>query len=175
MNISLSSTIFSTGIGRELKSTLERAERKQRAQSQIDFFEGQKAELKNMKCDSLDEIEYKLELFNNYSAQIMMVKHQYNMEEMSHTMDEAAERGEQIAKAIEKQKPKTKEEKQLEKIKEALGIDDDGGMIAELLDETLETEMTLEEALTEKQLKEKMLAEEQLKEESKSLQSMESA
>lgn len=163
MNISLSSTIFSTGRG--LKSTQERLDRKQRMQSQIDFFEGQKADLKNMKCDSLDDIEHKLELFNNYNAQIMMVKHQYNLEEMTHTMDEATERGEQIAKAAEKQKPKTKEEKQLEKIKEALGIEGEDGMIAELLDETLGTKMTFEETLTEEQLKEKMLAEEQLKEE----------
>ena len=53
-------------------------ERVQKKQSQIDFFEGKKAELKNMQCNTLDEIAQKLALFNNYNDQIDAVKKQFN-------------------------------------------------------------------------------------------------
>ena len=74
MNISLNNRSVLFQHGNKLKSTEEKEERQQKAQSQIDFFENQKANLKNMKCETLEEIEHKLELFNNYDAQIMAVK-----------------------------------------------------------------------------------------------------
>lgn len=165
MNISVKNlSVFSQGIG-GLKSTQQKLERQQKMQSQVDFFEEQKAGLKNMKCESLDEIARKLELFNNYDAQIMAAKQQYNQEQMMHTMDEAEERGKQIAKAAEKQKAKTPEERRREQIEEALGIEDEGGLLTELLEESLEAVEELEEQLVEEQLEEEISVEELLEEE----------
>ena len=57
MNISLNSqSMLLQRPGSGLKSTEEKQERQQKAQSQIDFFEAQKANLKNMKCETLEEI-----------------------------------------------------------------------------------------------------------------------
>lgn len=166
MNISVKNlSVFSQGIGGGLKSTQQKLERQQKMQSQVDFFEEQKAGLKNMKCESLDEIARKLELFNNYDAQIMAAKQQYNQEQMMHTMDEAEERGKQIAKAAEKQKAKTPEERRREQIEEALGIEDEGGLLTELLEESLEAVEELEEQLVEEQLEEEISVEELLEEE----------
>ena len=166
MNISVKNlSIFSQGMGKGLKSTQQKLERQQNMQSQVDFFEEQKAGLKNMKCETLDQIEQKLELFNNYDAQIMAVKQQYNQEQMMHTMDEAEERGKQIAKAAEKQKPKTPEERRLEQIEEALGIEDEDGMLTELLEEALETMEALDEQLVEEQMEEEIFVKELLEEE----------
>lgn len=165
MNISVKNcSIFSREIG-GLKSTQQKLERQQKMQSQVDFFEEQKAGLKNIKCESLDEIARKLELFNNYDAQIMAAKQQYNQEQMMHTMDEAEERGKQIAKAAEKQKAKTPEERRREQIEEALGIEDEGGMLTELLEESLEAVEALEEQLVEEQMEEEISVEELLEEE----------
>lgn len=150
MNISLNSnSILLQRAGNGLKSTEEKQERQQKAQSQIDFFEAQKANLKNMKCGTLEEIERKLELFNNYDAQIMAVKQQYNQEQMMHTMDEARELGEKIAKAAEKFEAKTPEERKREEIEEALGIEDEGGLLTELLEESLEKVIIMQEELAE--------------------------
>lgn len=88
-----------------------------------------------MHCDTLEEIGKKLELFNNYNDQIDAVKRQFNYEQMMHCMDEAEELGEKIAKAAEELEPKTAEERREELAKEALGIEDDGGMLDELLEE----------------------------------------
>lgn len=171
MNISVKNlSIFSQGMGRGLKSTQEKLERQQKMQSQVDFFEEQKAGLKNMKCETLEGIAQKLELFNNYDAQIMAVKQQYNQEQMMHTLDEAKERGEEIAKAAKKQEPKTAEERKRERIEEALGTEDEGGMLTELLEESLEEaaklqERIAEEELAEEQLEEELLAKELLEEE----------
>lgn len=82
-------------------------ERIQKTQSQIDFFEGKKAELKDMHCNTLDEIAEKLALYNNYNDQIDAVKKQFNYEQMMHCMDEAEELGEKIAEAAEDLEPKT--------------------------------------------------------------------
>ena len=62
MNFALNnmSSIFTQNSGYRLKSTEEKMERIQKKQSQIDFFEGKKAELKNMQCNTLDEIAQKL-------------------------------------------------------------------------------------------------------------------
>ncbi len=56
MNISLNNRSVLFQHGNKLKSTEEKEERQQKAQSQIDFFENQKANLKNMKCETLEEI-----------------------------------------------------------------------------------------------------------------------
>ena len=137
--------------GKGLKSTEEKIERFQKTQSQIDFFEGKKADLKNMHCATLDEIAQKLELFNNYNDQIDAVKKQFNYEQMMHCMDEAQELGEKIAKAAEKLEPKTAEERREELVEEALGVEDEGGMLDELLEDlpTEELQETLDEMLTE--------------------------
>ena len=150
MNISLNSqSMLLQRPGSGLKSTEEKQERQQKAQSQIDFFEAQKANLKNMKCETLEEIGRKLELFNNYNAQIMAVKQQYNQEQMMHTMDEAREFGEKIAEAAEKLDAKTPEERKREQKEEALGIEDEGGLLTEVLEESLDKMILLEEELAE--------------------------
>ena len=136
-------------------------ERVQKKQSQIDFFEGKKAELKNMPCNTLDEIAQKLALFNNYNDQIDAVKKQFNYEQMMHCTDEAKELGEKIAKAAEELEPKTAEERREELAKEALGIEDEG-----ILDEMLEDlpedalEDTLDKMLTDKEIIQEKLDEE---------------
>lgn len=150
MNISMNNSPFSVlsqHFGSGLKSTEEKLERQQKAQSQIDFLESRKAGLKNMHCGTMDEIAEKLALFNSYEDQIAAVKKQYNQEQMMHSMDEARERGEKIAEAAKKLEPKTAEERREELVKEALGIED-GGVLDELLEELPETE-TLQETLEE--------------------------
>lgn len=113
MNISLNSlstsvfSCFTQNNAYQLKSTEEKMERIQKTQSQIDFFEGKKAELKDMHCNTLDEIAEKLALYNNYNDQIDAVKKQFNYEQMMHCMDEAEELGEKIAEAAEDLEPKT--------------------------------------------------------------------
>lgn len=166
MNILMNSgSGFMLHSGWGLKSTEEKQERIQKTQAQVDFFEGKKADLKNMHCGTLEEIEKKLELFNNYNDQIDAVKRQFNHEQMMHCMDEAEELGEKIAKAAEKLEPKTAEERREELAKEALGIEDDGGMLDELLEDIEEMpedvlEETLEEMLTDNAELEKGLEEE---------------
>lgn len=164
MDISLGSrplSIFSQPFGKRLKSTEEKLERQQKAQSQIDFLEERKTALKEMHCGTLDEIAHKLALFDSYEDQIAAVRQQYSKEQMMHSLDEAKERGEKIAEAAKKREPKTAEERREELIKEALGIEDDG-MLSELLEdlpdmETLEemaVETLLEQGLTEEELAE---------------------
>lgn len=154
-------SIFTQNNGYQLKSTEEKMERIQKTQSQIDFLEGKKAELKDMHCNTLDEIAEKLALYNNYNDQIDAVKKQFNYEQMMHCMDEAEELGEKIAKAAEELEPKTAEEKREELAKEALGVEDEG-ILDEMLDEL--PEETLEETLDE-MLKDSQAVKEALEEE----------
>ena len=154
MNISMANrplSVLTQHYGKGLKSTEEKIERFQKTQSQIDFFEGKKAELKNKHCTTMDEIAEKLELFNNYNDQIDAVKKQFNNEQMMHCMDEAKELGEKIAKAAETLGPKTAEERREELVKEALGIEDEGGILEEMLEDMPEEALqeTLEEVLTD--------------------------
>ena len=44
-----------------LKSTQDKLERQEKAQNQIELFENQKENLKNMKCDSIEDIARKLD------------------------------------------------------------------------------------------------------------------
>ncbi|MCX4351259.1 MAG: hypothetical protein OSJ60_06440 [Lachnospiraceae bacterium] len=164
MNISINqSNIFSV-LGRQSgafgmsKSAQDKMERQQKAQNQIDFLENQKANLKNMECDTLEEIARKLEMFHSYEDQIAEVKKAYNNEQMGHVLDEAMEQGEKIAEAAEKTEPKTPEERKKEMAEEALGIDESKGALTESLEEIEEMvseEMEeLEEEVLEQSAKE---------------------
>lgn len=128
-----------------LKSTQDRLERQEQTQKQVDYFEQKKDNLKNIKCNSVEEIAEKLNMLHTYEDQIAAAKAAYNSEQMWHILDESTERGEKIAEAAEKTKPKTPEERQEEMVEEALGIEDSGGMLEEILDEVGE----LTEELTE--------------------------
>ncbi len=121
-----------------LKSREEKAERQQNRDNQVAALEKQKADLKNMECGSLEEIEDKLGLLHSYEDQIKAVKQTYNNEQMRHILDEAREKGEKIAEELEKLAPMTKEEREELLQKEALGIDEDQGMLSELTDELTE-------------------------------------
>ena len=155
MNLSVNGlsgfSVFSQRFGTAgmLKSTQEKQERQQKAQSQIEFFENQKENLKNIQCDSIEDIARKLEMFHSYEDQIAAVKKQYNNEQMFHTMDEARERGEKIAELAEDYAPKTEEERKEEMVEEALGIEEKGGL-TESMEEVQEiTEEMVEELATE--------------------------
>lgn len=127
----------------ELKSAQEKAERQQKAQGQIAFWENQKESLKNMKCDTIEDIAKKLDKFHSYESEIDAVKMQYNREQMWHVMDEAKEIGEKIAEEAEKFKPKTAEERREDMVEEALGTDKDKGELTEGMEEMEEmTEQT---------------------------------
>ncbi len=129
-----------------LKSTQEKMERQQKAGSQIEFWEQQKENLKNMECSTVEEIAKKLEMFHNYEDEIKAVKAAYNMEQMSHILDEAEEQGEKNAEAAEKLEPKTPEERREEMAEEALGADEGEGVLEELMEGM---EESLEEILDE--------------------------
>lgn len=118
-----------------LKSTQDRMERQQQTKSQVEFFENQKANLKNVVCESPEEIMRKLDMLHSYEEQIAAVKAAYNNEQMYHLMDEAKETGEKIAEAVEDSKPKTPEERKEDLAKEAMGVEEEGGMLSEIMDE----------------------------------------
>ena len=170
MNLSINGlngfSIFSQrfGTARMLKSTQDKLERQQKAQSQIDFLENQKENLKNIQCDSIEDIARKLEMFHSYENQIAAVKKQYNNEQMFHTMDEARERGEKIAELAEDYAPKTEEERKEEMVEEALGSEEKGGLTESM--ETVQeiTEEIVEELATEnvEVLDETMTAEDEM-------------
>lgn len=150
MNISMKSTSLSLftqrfGTAGMLKSTKEKLERQQNMQTKVAFFEAQKENLKNMQCENLEDIARKLEMFHSYEEQIAAAKQEYNNSQMWHVMDEAQERGEQIAKAAEKCEPKTEEERKEEMAEEALGTEEEKGALTEMMDEFSE----LSENMTE--------------------------
>ncbi len=64
--------------GNGLKSTQEKLQRQQERDNKIAFYENQKSSLKNMECESLEEISQKLELFHSYEDQIAAAKEEYN-------------------------------------------------------------------------------------------------
>ena len=121
-----------------LKSAQDRADRQQKAQDQIAFWENRKENLKNMECDTLEAIAKKLELFHSYENEIAAVKTQYNQEQMWHIMDEAQELGEKIAEEAEKFEPKTAEERREDMAEEALGTDENKGALTESMEEMQE-------------------------------------
>ena len=123
---------YTNGIGwgsNMLKSSQEKLQRQAERDSKVAFFEAQKENLKNRESLDLDDIAKKLELLHSYDDQIAAAKQEYNSSQMFHVMDEAIERGEQMAK----------EERREEAIKEANGTEDSEGMLSEILDEQLDT------------------------------------
>lgn len=142
----ISSLIWGSG----LKSTQEKQQRQAECEGQVAFFEQQKENLKNRKCETLEEIAKKLEQFHSYEDQIAAVKAKYNSEQMWHVLDEAEEQGEKNAEAAEKLEPKTPEERREEAAKEAMGVEESGGMLEEMLDQVEElTEELTEELMSE--------------------------
>ena len=141
MNISLQNgkhafAGLSQGFGGGLmKSTAQKLERQAKRDSQVAFFENQKKNLKNIQCSSPEEVARVLELLHSYEDQIAAAKAEYNNAQMMHLMDEAKERGEEIAKAIEKSEPKTAEERKKEAVEEALGIEEEKGLLDDILDQ----------------------------------------
>lgn len=161
MNINiqrLSSSILSgmvTG-GTGLKSTQQRMQRQEERDNKIAFFEKQKDNLKNMKCETVEDIAKKLDMFHSYEDQIVAAKAAYNSEQMMHIMDEAQERGEKIAEAVEKTEPKTAEERMEDIAEEAMGIDKGilDEMMDEVMDEVAEIQEELQAAITQESLEE---------------------
>lgn len=134
-----------------LKSREEKMERQQNRDDQVAVLEKQKADLKNKECGSVEEIEDKLGLLHSYEDQIRMVKQAYNMEQMRHILDEAREKGEKMAEELKKLAPKTEEERKKILQEEALGIEENQGILSELLDElTEEVPGGLTDKVTEK-------------------------
>lgn len=144
MNINLqNSNLMSAGRGglfggSLLKSTAQKLERQAARDRQVAFFENRKENLKNIECSSPEEVARVLELLHSYEDQIAAAKAEYNNAQMFHMLDEAKEKGEKIAKAIEKSEPKTEEERRKEAVKEALGIEDEGGLLSDILDQVEE-------------------------------------
>ena len=131
-----------------LKSTQDRLERQEETRKQVDFFEKQKENLKNVTAESVEEIAEKLKMFQSYEDQIASIKAAYNHEQMFHILDESTERGEKIAEAVDKMAPKTPEERLEEMVEEALGIEE-GGELEEIMDELEEVVEEMTEELTE--------------------------
>lgn len=131
-----------------LKSTQDRLERQEQTQKQVEFFEKQKENLKNVSCTSVEEIAEKLKMYQSYEDQITSVKAAYNQEQMFHILDESTEEGEKIADAVDKMEPKTPEERLEELVEEALGTED-GGELEEIMDEIEEVAEELTEELAE--------------------------
>lgn len=134
--------LFQSGL---MKSTAQKLERQAERDRQVAFFENQKQNLKNIECASPEEAGKILEMLHSYEDQIAAVKAAYNNAQAFHLMDEAKEQGERMAKAIEESEPKSAEERKQEAVEEALGIDDEKGMLSEILDEI--TEEILAEAM----------------------------
>mgnify|MGYP002970724045 CR=1 FL=1 len=139
-----------------LKSTQEKLQRQQERDNKVAFFEAQKENLKNRKADSLEEISEKLEeeglvvTVHGKGSFIAAANQEYNNSQMFHVMDEAEEHGEKIAEAAERNKPKTEEERKEEMVDEALGTEENKGMMSEIMDELSETTEEMTEQMTEK-------------------------
>lgn len=151
MNINiqrLNNSIFGgMTVDRGLKSVQQKAERQEERDNKIAFFEQQKDNLKNIKCETVEEIAKKLDMFHSYEDQIAAAKAAYNNEQMMHIMDESRERGEKIAEAAEKMAPKTAEERLEDIVEEAMGIDEGAGVLDEVMDEVAEIQEELQDAV----------------------------
>ena len=145
MNISIDGGFLHSFGNGMLKSTQDRMERQQQTKKQVEFFESQKNNLKNMLCESPEDIMRKLDMLHTYEDQIAAVKAAYNNEQMYHIMDEAKEMGEKIAEAVEKSKPKTPEERREDLVEEAMGIEEQDGLLSEIMDELEEVIEVMEE------------------------------
>ena len=133
MNYSLSllgKTMFGLQNQGMLKSTKDRLDRQAQRDGKIEFYEKQKQNLKNTEAQTVEEIAKKLEMFHSYEDEIKAAKQEYNSSQMLHVLDEAQERAEKIAKAAEKNKPKTPEERRKDALDEAAGKDEDKGELS---------------------------------------------
>ncbi len=166
INIQGQNGLFGAGLptlfGSGLKSTEQKMERMAKRDSEIAFFEAQKDNLKTMKCDSLEDIQRKLEMLHSYEDQIAAAKASYNNEQMFHVLDEAMEKGEKIAEEAEKTEPKTPEERKKELVEEALGTDEEKGVLTEVMEEMTD--------LAEEQIEEAADMEEELQEQTEEMQ-----
>lgn len=142
--------------GNGLKSTQQRIQRQEERDNKIAFFEQQKNNLKNLKCETVEEIAKKLDMFHSYEDQIVAAEAAYNNEQMMHLMDESQERGEKIAEALEKSEPKTAEERLEDMAEEAMGVDKGvlDEMMDEVMDEVTEMQEELQDAISEESLEE---------------------
>lgn len=122
-----------------LKSVQQKQERQEKCANQVAFFEKQKENLKGMECNGTEEIARKLDMLHSYEEQIAAAKKEYNNSQMMHVMDEAQERGEQMAEAAKKHAPKTEEERKEELREEAMGTEESDGLLEEIMDEMSET------------------------------------
>ena len=141
MNYSLSllgKTMFGLQNQGMLKSTKDRLDRQAQRDGKIEFYEKQKQNLKNTEAQTVEEIAKKLEMFHSYEDEIKAAKQEYNSSQMLHVLDEAQERAEKIAKAAEKNKPKTPEERRKDALDEAAGKDEDKGELSEIMDDLSE-------------------------------------
>lgn len=117
------------------KSAQDKAERQQKTQSEVSFWEKQKENLKNQECDTIEEIADKLKALHSYEEEIAAAKKAFNSEQMWHVLDEAEELGEKIAEAAEDMEPKTAEERREDMAEEALGTEEDKGMMEEMMED----------------------------------------
>lgn len=147
MNIKINQNgLFGNMANNGLKSTVDKQQRQAKCQSQVEFWENKKENLKNMECSTVEEIAKKLELYHSYEESIAAAKKAYNSEQMWHVMDEAKERGEKIAEAAKKNEPKTEEERKEELKKEAIGEEASGEGLLDVLDDLSESvEETIED------------------------------
>lgn len=132
-----------------LKSVEDKQQRQAKCRSQVDYWEKQKENLKNMECDTVEEIAEKLELYHSYEDNIAAAKKAYNNEQQWHMMDEARERGEKIAEAAKKNAPKTEEERKEELREETTEEKEGESGLLEILDAMPELDELTEELLTE--------------------------
>ncbi len=116
------------------KSAQDKAERQQKTQSEVAFWEKQKENLKNQEYETVEEIAEKLKTLHGYEDEIAAAKKAFNNEQMWHTMDEAEELGEKIAEAAEKMEPKTAEERREDMAEEAMGTEEDKGLMDEMME-----------------------------------------
>ena len=141
MNYSLNlsgKTMFGLQNQGMLKSTKDKADRQAQRDGKIEFYEKQKQNLKNTEAQTVEEIAKKLEMFHSYEDGIKAAKQEYNSSQMLHVLDEAQERAEKIAKAAEKNKPKTPEERRKDVLDEAAGKDEDKGGLPEIMDDLIQ-------------------------------------
>ncbi len=117
------------------KSAQDKAQRQQKTQSEVSFWEKQKENLKNQECDTVEEIADKLKALHSYEEEIAAAKKAFNNEQMWHVLDEAEELGEKIAEAAEDMEPKTAEERREDMAEEALGTEEDKGMMEEMMED----------------------------------------
>lgn len=143
---------LSAGGNSGLKSTQQKLERQQKRDNKVTFWENKKKNLKDVKCDSLEEIGRKLELFHSYEDEIAAAKAQYNNEQMFHILDEAKERAEKLAKKLEETKPKTPEERREDLADKAFETEDSEGILSEMLEDITEMTEDISQEITEKTL-----------------------